>query len=64
MNGYRGLTFSGKSTYSGEVALLDGTLNTGTLKQNLGFGLGSVRFELPPLEGIRGLVSPVFADRR
>ncbi len=63
VNGYSGLTRDG-SAYTGEVSLLDGLVDFGPLKQNLGFGLSSIHFELPPLTGIRGLVSPVFADRR
>ena len=64
VNGFRGLTKDGKSTYSGEVALLDGNVDYSYLKDNLGFSLSSLHFELPPLTGIRGLLSPVFADRR
>jgi hypothetical protein len=63
VNGYSGATRDG-SSYSGEVVLLDGLVDFGELKQNLGFGFSSIHFELPPLTGIRGLVSPVFADRR
>jgi len=63
VNGYSGAARDG-SSYSGEVVLLDGLVDFGELKQNLGFGFSSIHFELPPLTGIRGLVSPVFADRR
>ncbi|RYG26101.1 hypothetical protein EON82_04640 [bacterium] len=64
VNGYSGLMRDNKTAYTGEVLLLDGTSDYGANKQNLGFGLSSIHFELPPLTGIRGLVSPVFADRR
>lgn len=64
VNGYRGLTRNGQSEYFGEVALMDGLKDFGKAKDNLGFSLSSVLFGLPPLTGIRGLVSPVFADRR
>ncbi len=62
VNGYRGLAYDGTS-FAGDVSLLDGrTFDYGT--QNLGFTSSSLQFELPPLTGIRGIVSPVFADRR
>ncbi len=76
VNGYRGLMRDGLTAYTGEVTLLDGLSNDrsgyslqatrtdGTQVFNLGFDAGSLHFELPPLTGIRGLVSPVFADRR
>lgn len=73
VNGYSGVKWDG-SPYSGEVVLLSGGLDTApgnpnnglfaVGKDNLGFFTGSVQFELPPLTGIRGLVHPVFADRR
>lgn len=57
--------------FSGEVFLVDGSINPlftedgfGWNKRNLGFNSRIVKFELPPIEGIRGLVAPVFADRR
>ena len=66
VNGYRGVTRDRVSAYTGEVTLLDGSplASRPNFTTNLGFNLQSVRFELPPLTGIRGLVSPVFADRR
>ena len=66
VNGYRGVTRDRAQEYKGEVTLLDGSLlaSRPNFTTNLGFTLQSVRFELPPLTGIRGLVSPVFADRR
>lgn len=63
VNGYTGTTRD-NSPYSGEVVLLNGLTDFGPTKQNLGFGLSSIHFELPPLTGIRGLISPIFADRR
>jgi hypothetical protein len=50
----------------GEVVQLDGTPNAGgtITAPNLGFSSNSIMFELPPIEGARGLVIPVFADRR
>ncbi|MBX7133762.1 MAG: hypothetical protein K1X67_13900 [Fimbriimonadaceae bacterium] len=58
--------------YFGEVVLVDGTLDTGNTnglgyslnKPNLGFNSLSVKFELPPTQGIRDIRVPVFADRR
>lgn len=69
-NGYFGRRLNGNA-FSGEVILLDGRINPSPLargfdwnKTNLGFNSVSVRFELPPVQGVRGLVAPVFADRR
>ena len=62
VNGYYGTT-RGNSPYNGEVLEIDGsTFSTSTL--NLGFSSGSITYELPPVLGTRGLVLPVFADRR
>jgi hypothetical protein len=72
VNGYYGQRLDG-SSFTGEVIQVDGDLDapggTGQFgfdfnKQNLGFWTFSVRFELPPVVGSRGLVIPVFADRR
>lgn len=67
---YFGRTRSGLP-YAGEVVLLDGSFGGGPnepgydlSKVNLGFNNLSVKFELPPVQGTRGLVVPVFADRR
>lgn len=79
VNGYAGLTRGNPAAgiapvaFSGEVIQVDGDVdptNNNSLpgfgfgKTNLGFNSISVRFELPPIQGTRGLVLPVFADRR
>ena len=65
VNGYRGLTRGGAANYKGEVIVLDGTTDYDRTKDNLGFSLGSLHFELTTLNGsARELVSPVFADRK
>lgn len=72
VNNYSGRRLA-NTEFLGEVIQLDGdvdTTNDNTLfgfgfgKTNLGFRSLSVRFELPPVQGARGLVLPVFADRR
>lgn len=70
VNGYVGLTFNG-STFNGEVALFDGRiLGTGNepgydvLRPNLGFNSLSIKYELPPVLGIRGIMRPVYAERQ
>lgn len=78
-NGYLGRTQGWESNtgrpYNGEVMLVDGSFDTSTSpkndepgfnwnKQNLGFNVLSIRFNLPPITGSRGLTVPVFADRR
>lgn len=70
-SGYVGRTRNGTPFY-GEVALVEGTIggNDNTMpwfawnRTNLGFNSLSVKYELPPVVGGRGLVVPVFADRR
>lgn len=66
-------TFTGRNLYQGEVIQLDGSIDLGGTndglgfsfnKVNLGFGIRSIRFELPPITGARTLLLPVFADRR
>lgn len=63
------------SPFSGEVLVVDGSFSGavafGTLqpgynvnRENLGFNSLSVLFELPPVQGIRGLVRPIFAERQ
>ena len=79
VNGYTGSYLDGNFStrpFSGEVFLVDGSFsaNTGTtdlinpgynlLRPNLGFNSLSVTFELPPVQGIRGIVRPVFAERQ
>jgi len=59
--------------FYGEIVQLDGVDNvsvSGTTLAvnpslfNLGFRLASIRFELGPITGTRGLIQPIFADRR
>ncbi|MFQ3677231.1 MAG: hypothetical protein SNJ74_04760 [Fimbriimonadaceae bacterium] len=79
VNGYVGLTRGNPAAsippvaFNGEVIQVDGDVdptNNNSLpgfgfgKTNLGFNSISVRFELPPIQGTRGLSLPVFADRR
>jgi hypothetical protein len=80
VNGYVGKTIRPVYTaYTGEVLQIDGRIDTsvGSLAPltydpqgfspfvvNLGFNTRSIRFRLGPVEGSRGLVLPVFADRR
>lgn len=73
VNGFIGTRFD-NTDFNGEVLLVDGTFaNGGTLTEdpgyslarpNLGFNRLSVKFELPPTQGVRGIVSPVFAQRQ
>lgn len=54
--------------FSGEILVFEGhSGNAGAYdptQVNLGFSSTSIKFELPPVEGARGLVLPVFAERR
>lgn len=62
------------SEFLGEVFEVDGSFDDGSgnpnlfgfsfSKKNFGFNWFSVLFQLPPVTGARGLVVPVFADRR
>jgi hypothetical protein len=71
VNGYTGTTRGG-AAFNGEIIQVDGEADPlGTAqfgynvnKLNLGFQTFSIRFELPPIQGARGLIIPVFADRR
>lgn len=73
VNGYYG-TMIGGSSFEGEVILIDGSFGTPAysigrpgfsfLRPNLGFTALSVKFELPPVQGIRGIIKPVFAERQ
>jgi len=66
VNGYYGATV-GNSPFSGEVMQLDGTINSNNfLLDNLGFTSKSVTLDLRTAgsTAFRGLVLPVFADRR
>ncbi len=70
VNGYMGKDLGG-TDFGGEILELTGELdlnNTGTgfspLNANLGFNSFSVQYQLPPINRTRGLVLPVFADRK
>ncbi len=72
VNGYTGRTLGGAG-FDGEVIQVDGDFDTELTptspgfnwnKLNLNFNTFTVRFELPPVTGVRGLLIPVFADRR
>lgn len=70
VNGYLGKTRGGQD-FNGEVLQINGDFDPDPLrhgfdygKQNLGFDLSMIVFQLPPIQGARGLVLPVFADRR
>lgn len=78
VNGYSGVLLGGNSLnpYTGEVVLVDGTFSpfTGVTninfpgfnigRANLGFNSLSVEFELPPVQGARGIINPIFAERK
>lgn len=61
-NGYYGQTRGG-ATFAGEIVQLDGTTPNYTVP-NFGFGSDKITLKLSPVVGTRGLVLPVFADRR
>lgn len=70
VNAYVGTKMS-NDQFNGEVLQLDGTLPTGVYASgftftslNLGFNTNSIKFELPPVQGTRGIILPVFADRK
>ncbi|MBS1723525.1 MAG: hypothetical protein JSS66_11290 [Armatimonadetes bacterium] len=73
VNGFVGKKLSG-ATFDGEVILVDGSFaDANTLPEdpayalnraNLGFNRLSTKFELPPVQGIRGIIAPVFAQRQ
>jgi hypothetical protein len=61
------------TNFHGEVIQLDGEIdyaNSSMIqgfwwnKMNLGFNSLLILFQLPPVSGARGIVLPVFADRR
>lgn len=71
VNGYLGRTFGPSSQeFQGEVVLLEGRYGDAiipgynTAAPNLGFNSLSVRYELPPVVGVRGLIRPIFAARQ
>lgn len=73
VNGYTGTTRIGNA-FNGEVILVSGNFANGNPdirqpgydinRMNLGFNSLSVQFELPPVQGIRGIVRPIFAERQ
>jgi len=64
VNGYTGTKRGGGTTpFLGEILQLAGDKYDPTA-QNLGFDLASIRFQLGPIQGTRGLIQPIFADRR
>lgn len=62
VNGYSGNRLGGDAI-TGEVVELDGTSYL-LAAPNLGFSIQSIRFELNPIQGARGLILPLYADRR
>jgi len=69
VNGYVG-KYRDSSQFTGEVVQVNGDIFAQVgdgfdwNSPNLGFDYTSVRFQLPPITGTRGLYQPVFADRR
>ncbi len=70
VNGYFGAYFGG-APFSGEVLVVDGGFGGSGLmpgydlsRPNLGFNMLSVQYELPPVQGIRGIFNPTFAERQ
>lgn len=78
VNGYSGKTLYFTKNYTGEVLQVDGRIDPVAGLQlpsydsqgfsvntvNLGFNTRSIKVRFGPIEGARGLVLPVFADRR
>lgn len=70
VNGYYGRDFINRG-FSGEVVIVDGSFGGSgnqpgwdLSRPNIGFNALSVTFELPPVQGTRGIVNPVFAERQ
>ena len=73
VNGYSGRLIN-DSEFTGEIVLLDGTFaDVNTQLEDPGYSLGrlnagfnrlSVKFEVPPVQGARGIIAPVFAHRQ
>lgn len=73
VNGYTGPRRLGLTTgdlagerkqFTGEILEIEGSWSPARfLARNLGFNSQSILFELPSIQGIRGLVQPVFATR-
>lgn len=78
VNGYQGRNISNNRNFLGEVLQIDGRIDPVVGLQpvtysaqgfstniiNLGFNTRSIKLRFGPIEGARGLVLPVFADRR
>jgi hypothetical protein len=62
VNGFAGKT-RGNNDFLGEIVQLDGGSYNNSAT-NLGFSISSIRAELGPVQGTRGLILPLFADRR
>lgn len=62
VNGYFGRRRNGNNFY-GEVVQINPTFYD-LAAENLGFRISSISYELGPIQGTRGLVQPIFADRR
>jgi hypothetical protein len=70
VNGFVGRRFD-NARFNGEVVLVDGSFGgTGNEpgylvgRPNLGFNALSIKFELPPVQGVREIIAPVFAERQ
>jgi len=68
VNRYFGETFN-RTAFNGEIFVVDGGFGgTGAQpgydlnRYNIGFNSLSVKFELPPVQGIRGIANPQFAE--
>lgn len=71
VNSYVGRTFGPSSQeFKGEVVLIEGRFGDSIIPgfnlaaPNLGFNSLSVRYELPPVVGVRELIRPLFAARQ
>jgi hypothetical protein len=70
VNGFLGKLWNG-SAFTGEVALFDGRIGGSgnapgydVTRPNIGFNSLSIIYELPPVQGIRGITRPVYAERQ
>ena len=68
VNGYYGrfrkAAAAPQADFTGEVLEFDGGNSFNPNAENLGFNSLSIKFELPPITGTRGIVLPIFAGRR
>lgn len=64
VNAYQGRRGNGSDVFGEVIQLAGDTFQLTGNVNNLGFNLASLRYELPPIQGARGLVQPLFADRR